>query len=77
MDLTRRLRGKTIESVMTNGHILQIRTGDGGEIDIAWADDNGRAIKGQPLCVKHGVRLVTRGLHDLIHHPSTAKELRP
>ena len=43
----------------------------------AWADDNGRAIKGQPLCVQHGVRLIARGLHDLIHHPSTAKELRP
>ncbi len=77
MDLTRRLRGKTVAAILTNGHVLMIQTTDGAEVHIAWADDNGRALKGQPVCVQHGVRLATRGLHDLIHHPSTAKELRP
>jgi len=77
MDLTRRLRGKTIASVLTNGHILQIRTSDGAEIDICWADDHGKPIKGQPLCVQHGVRFITRGLKDLIHHPSARLETTP
>lgn len=77
MDLTRRLRGKVIESLLTNGHLLQLRTSDGAEMHIAWADDEGRALKGQPLCVHHGVRLIAAGLHDLINLPSATKELRP
>lgn len=74
-DLTRRLRGQTIASVMTNGHILQLRTADGAEIDICWADGDGRALKGRPVCVRHGVRLVAP-VHDLLHLPSARKELR-
>jgi len=70
MDLTRRLRGKTLAAVMTNGHILQLRAADGAEIDICWVDEHGRAIKGKPVCVRHGVRIVTPGLHDLINLPS-------
>lgn len=54
---------------MTNGHILQIRTSDGAEIDLCWVDDNGRAIKGKPVCVKHGVRAIFRGLQDLLLLP--------
>ncbi len=76
MDLTRRLRGKTVAAVMTNGHILQLRTSDGAEINICWVDDNGRPIKGQPLCVQHGVRLIAHGLKDLIHLPEARKDLR-
>jgi len=54
-----------VAAVLTNGSTLQIRTSDGAEIDIAWVDDNGRAIKGKPVCTNHGVRLIVRGLQEL------------
>lgn len=69
-DLTRRLRGKTVAEVMTNGHVMQIRTHDGGDVHIAWVNDNGEIIKGKPVCVHHGVRLAVHGLQDLIHLPN-------
>lgn len=65
-DLTRRLRGKTVAAVLTNGSTLQIRTDDGAEIDIAWVDDNGRPLKGRPVCTNHGVRLIVKGLQELL-----------
>lgn len=77
MDLTARLRGKTVAALFTNGHLLIVKATDGTEVHIAWADGEGRALKGLPVCVQHGVRLHVPGLHDLIHHPATAKELRP
>lgn len=72
MDLTRRLRGKTIAAVLTNGHVLQIRTEDGAEINLVWLDDNGVPMMGKPTVAQHGVRLIARGLQDLIHYPSIA-----
>lgn len=73
MDLTARLRGKRIAAVLTNGHVLQIRTADGAEINIAWLDDNGAPIKGKPAAAQHGVRLIAAGIQDVIHYPNILK----
>jgi len=72
-DITVRLRGKQIGDVLCNGHILQIRTADGAEINIAWLDDNGRPIKGKPAVVSHGLRLVAPGVQNLQHYPALLK----
>jgi outer membrane lipoprotein SlyB len=69
MDITTRLRGKTVEAVMTNGHQLLIRTSDGAEITVVWADGEGRPIKGKPVVSQSGCRLIARGLHELMHIP--------
>lgn len=66
MDITRALRGKTIAAVMTNGIVLQIRTSDGAELNIAWVDDNGNPLKGKPTAARHGYRLQANGIQDLI-----------
>lgn len=77
MDITARLRGKRIAHVMTNGHILSIRTDDGAEVNIAWVDGEGRAIKGKPVAETFGARLVARGLQDLINHPAALLGVKP
>jgi hypothetical protein len=69
MDLTMRLRGKTVAEVRTNGHALSIRAHDGTFLDVAWVDDNGNPIMGKPVVQAHGVRLQAAGLQDLIHLP--------
>lgn len=69
-DLTRLLRGKKVAAVFTNGHILQVRTEDGAELNIAWLNDNGEPIKGKPTVARHGVRLEAKGLKDLILLPN-------
>lgn len=67
MDLTRRLRGKQIARVMSNGHVLIIETVDGAEMKIVWVDDNGNIIKGKPLVQSTGVRLyAARGMREII-----------
>lgn len=68
-DLTRALRGKRIAAVLTNGHVLQIRTEDGAELNVAWADDHGDAIKGRPVVARHGFRLHAAGVRDLAAVP--------
>lgn len=73
MDITARLRGKRIAEVLTNGHLLQIRTEDGAELTIAWLDDNGAPIKGKPAVGQHGVRLIAKGVKDIIHYPEILK----
>lgn len=70
MDITHRLRGKTVASVLTNGHVLQIRTTCGAEINVAWLDGEGRPIKGKPCASQSGVRLLARGLQDLMYFPN-------
>lgn len=70
-DITRRLRGKKVVEVLTNGHLLEIRTEDGGCITLAWLDDNGRPLKGKPAVYKHGIRLAAGpGFQDAIHYPN-------
>lgn len=68
MDLTERLRGHQVAAVMTNGHVLSIRTESGAEINIAWVDENGVAIKGRPVIQSRGVRLRADGLREAIQH---------
>lgn len=72
MDLTQRLAGKRVAAVLSNGHLLQLRTDDGSEITIAWCDDAGRPLKGQPVAVQGGVRLLARGMGSLLHFPRIA-----
>lgn len=74
-DLTRLLRGKKVAAVFTNGHVLQIRTEDGAELNIGWLDDNGEPIKGRPTVARHGFRLDVRGIKDLIHVPNSIKPI--
>lgn len=69
MDLTRRLRGKRVAHVATNGHVLSIRMEDGSEVNVAWVNDNGIPIKGKPVVESHGARLIARGMQDLIRIP--------
>lgn len=70
MDITSRLRGKTVAEVTTNGHLLVIRTTDGAELTLAWLDGEGVPIKGKPAVAQSGVRLFARGLQDLMYFPT-------
>jgi hypothetical protein len=70
MDLTRRLRGKRIAHVTTNGHVLRITTEDNCDIEIAWLGDNGAILKGKPSVFSHGPRLIAKGISELIHFPA-------
>jgi len=70
MDINLRLYGKRVAAVLANGHVLQIRTEDGAEVDIVWLDDNGRPLKGKPALVKHGIRLDARGAQEAVHYPN-------
>lgn len=70
MDLTRLLRGKVLEHVTTNGHVLRVtatdpRTGAKTEIDLMWVDGEGRPIKGKPVALNTGYRLLAAGTQDL------------
>lgn len=49
MEIHRALAGRQVEYVATNGSILVIRCQDGRELQVAWVDDNGHAIKGRPV----------------------------
>ena len=57
MDITPRLRGKTIAAVTTNGSMLRITCADGSEMDVIWVDDNARPLRGRPMVGNFGVRL--------------------
>lgn len=69
MDITRVLRGQRIAAVLKNGYVLQIRTHEGTEINITWADDNGNPIKGTPTVARVGYRLQAEDIHQLIRLP--------
>ncbi len=66
MDITRRLRGKRIAAVTTNGSMVRITCDDNSEMDVCWVDDNGRPIKGRPMIGNFGVRLVAEGVRDIL-----------
>lgn len=70
MDITSRLRGKTVAEVSTNGHLLVIRTSCGAELTVAWLNGEGVPIKGKPAVAQSGVRLLARGLQDLMYLPN-------
>lgn len=72
-DITSRIVGKRVAAVLSNGHVLQIRTDCGAELDIVWLDDNGLPLKGKPVLASSGVRLQARGVRDLIHMPGIAR----
>ena len=66
MDITARLRGKTIAAVTTNGSQLRITCADGCEMDVMWVDDNARPIRGRPMIGNFGVRLAAGGIKDIL-----------
>lgn len=68
MDLTQRLRGHQVAAVMTNGHVLSIRTESGAEINVVWVDDNGEPIKGRPVVQSRGVRMKVEGFQEIVSH---------
>lgn len=70
MDLTRQLRGKEIAEVMTNGHVVSIRTQDGSEVVVRWVNDNGETIKGHPVVQSRGFRMRLERFRDLIRLPA-------
>lgn len=72
-DITTRIVGKRVAAVLSNGHVLQIRTACGAELEVAWLDDNGLPVKGRPVLTSSGVRLQARGIRDLIHMPGIAR----
>lgn len=74
-ELTLRVAGKRVAAVLTNGHVLQLRMHDGSEIDIAWVDGEGRPLKGKPVLLSGGVRLLARGIRDLMHLPGARQEM--
>lgn len=66
MDITARLRGKTIAAVTTNGAKLRITCTDGSEMDVLWVDDNARPLRGRPMIGNFGVRLAAEGIKDIL-----------
>jgi hypothetical protein len=72
-ELTQRIAGKQVAAVLTNGHVLQLRMRDGSEVDIAWVDGDGRPLKGKPVLLGSGVRLMAAGIRDLIHLPGARR----
>lgn len=60
MQIHGQLKGKTVEYVATNGHILVVRCEDGRELQIAWVDDNGTPIMGKPMLRFCGTNIITR-----------------
>jgi len=73
IDITSRIVGKRVAAVLSNGHVLQIRTECGAELSLVWLDDNGVPLKGRPVIAESGVRLQARGIRDLIHMPGIAR----
>ncbi len=69
MDLTLRMAGKRVAQVMANGHILSIRLHDGSEINVVWVNGAGDVLKGMPLLLNSGVRLIARDVNELINTP--------
>lgn len=67
MDITKQLRGKQVEYVATNGHMLVIRCTDGRELQIQWVDDNGNPIKGKPVLRRAGLNIITRQVKEIEH----------
>lgn len=67
MDITRALKGKKIEAVFSNGHVLSIRTAEGTELNIVWLGDNGEPLKGRAVVASHGVRLHAAGMKEIIN----------
>lgn len=57
MELSERMRGERIDMILSNGHVLQIRLGNGHEFNIIWVDDNGNPVKGKPVLTNNGWRL--------------------
>jgi hypothetical protein len=67
MDITRSLKGRKVECVLTNGSMLAIRCADGKELQIQWVDDNGQPINGKPVLRMAGTHIIARSAHEILH----------
>lgn len=68
-DLTRQLQGREIAELRANGTTLLIKTKCGTDVTVKWVDQNGVAIKGQPIIASKGFRLDCRRFGELVYGP--------
>ncbi len=52
--------------MLSNGHVLVIKTAEGAEIRVAWVDDNGAIVKGRPLIQGVGFRLRAENMREIV-----------
>lgn len=76
MNINNRLAGKRVAQVLANGTVLNIRTHEGDEVMIAWVDENGKPLKGRPVVVQSGARIVAAQLKDLANLPAIHRSAR-
>jgi len=60
MQVHAQLKGREVEYVATNGHLLVIRCTDGRELQVEWVNDNGEPIRGKPVLRFAGVNVIAR-----------------
>ena len=56
--INRILEGKTVERATKDGRLLWLEMTNGERWGIAWVDENGEGIEGEPCLVKTDVRVV-------------------
>lgn len=60
MQLTAQLAGRKVVEVWRNGSVLVIRCEDGHELSVGWKDERGNPIKGEPVILTAGKRIVAK-----------------
>lgn len=65
-ELGRRVIGKVLAEISTNGEVLRITCSDGTDVGVVWVDDGGNILKGKPLLVQHGIRLKVKDPHAIV-----------
>ena len=56
-ELHRHLHGKQIDHVLKTSELLVLHCTDGSELRIAWVDDAGKPVSGEPAIAYHGLRI--------------------
>ncbi len=65
--MTMRMTGKPIHSIMKSNERLMIRAENGDELHVAWVDENGKPVKGRPIIVWYGRRVLAKTAHLGVH----------
>lgn len=73
MELTLRMTGREVKAVYANGHVLSIRCADGSEINVVWVTDKGEIVKGEPMLLTAGARLIARDVNELLQVPPSVR----
>jgi hypothetical protein len=58
MEITRQLAGRKVRAVGKYNDALVIMCDDGYEVQVAWVDENGKPVKGQPMVMFAGKKVV-------------------